>query len=90
MAGKTIDDAYAVDDQVMYQTFWPGSSVYALVAAAAPAIADGDWLTVAADGTLAKAAAGDIVLAQAREAIDNSAGEDPVRIKAAVTACFTL
>ena len=89
---KGIDDAYAIGDQVMYGVFKTGEEVYALVAAAAPAIADGDALQSAGDGTLRKAVASaatseaqrDGIVAYAREAVDNSGGGAAVRIRVEV------
>lgn len=52
-----LDTAYASDDTVTYWACSPGDQVYALVAAAAPAIAIGDLLESAGDGTLRKVVA---------------------------------
>lgn len=84
MTGRGLDDAYAEDDQVIFCTYYPGSGVYALVAAGAEAIAEGDLLASAGDGTLAVAGADEVAVAQALEAVDNSAGEDSVRIRVEV------
>lgn len=50
----TLDTAYASADSVPYWACNPGDQVYALVAAAAPAIVIGDLLESAGDGTLRK------------------------------------
>ena len=89
LTGKGIDDAYADGDQVLFTTYMAGSSTYSLVAAGAAAIAAGDLLAVQNDGTVAKAASGAFALAQAREAIDNSAGGSAVRIKVEITTGLT-
>lgn len=78
--GKGINDAYAVDDQVQFGAFRPGDEVYALVPAAAAAIVIGNQLESTGDGTLKILAAG-TPLATALEAVDNSAGATPARIK---------
>ncbi len=55
--GKSIDTAYASDEQLPILNCKPGDQVYALVAASAAAIAIGDLLESAGDGTLRKAVA---------------------------------
>ncbi len=88
--GKGIDDAYASADTVIFYTFLPGAWVYALVAANEPAIAKGAWLTSAGDGTLEVAGDGDFVIAQAKEAVDNSASATRGRIRVEVVTGFVL
>jgi hypothetical protein len=78
--GRGIDKNYAAGDQVLFVEPNRGSQVYALLAAAAAAIAIGDGLEYAADGTLKILAAGQRV-ATALEAVDNSGGGTPVRIR---------
>jgi hypothetical protein len=51
---KEIDTAYAAGEQVMYVTARTGDEIYALVAAAAAAIAKGDALESAGNGTVRK------------------------------------
>jgi hypothetical protein len=93
-ASGDIDQAYASGDLVQIEHVGPGCHVLAIVAAGAAAIAIGDNLQSAGDGTLEKATLGSqlttgnytytapgIVLAKALEAVDNSGGSDPVRIK---------
>lgn len=54
--GKSIDTACAADDQIRVLNCKPGDQIYALVPASAAAIAIGDLLESAGDGTLRKAA----------------------------------
>lgn len=81
--GNGIDVAYDADDTVLYGVSTSGDEVYSLVAAAAPAIADGAYLESAGDGTLAALTTGQAV-AKALEAVDNSGGASSVRIKVEV------
>lgn len=88
LEGEGIDTAYAADDRLFFFAMPPGEEVNALVAAGAPAIAFGDYLESAGDGTLRKvvtaAATADTqrrgIVAQAMEAVDNSGGSEAVRI----------
>lgn len=52
--GKGIDDAYASNDLVMGEIVSAGSEINALIAAGAAAIAVGDYLESAGDGTFRK------------------------------------
>lgn len=86
--GKTISDAYASGDLVTFIRPNPGSEIYALVPAAAAAIVIGDLLVSNGDGTLKKDTAPavaannvDRVIARALEAVNNSGGGTPARIK---------
>jgi hypothetical protein len=81
--GKTIADAYATGDYVQAEFMYPGCQVYALVAAAAVAIVAGDLLESAGDGTLRKFGSG-VVIAFAKEAVDNSGGGAAARIRACI------
>lgn len=91
MVGKGIDDAYASGDWAQVRICSPGIEVYALVAAAATAIAAGDYVESAGDGTVRKVTAGNpsgtppvyagIPVGKALEAVDNSAGATPARIR---------
>lgn len=90
LTGRGISDAYASGDQVIYRTFMPGSGVYALVAAGATAITKAAKLASAGDGTLALAVDGDIVIAEAREAVDNSGGGSAVRIVVEIVQAYAL
>lgn len=96
--GGDLDDAYAADEQIRWFTASPGVEVYALVAASAAAIAIGDYLESAGDGTLRKKTAQAVneagtatytiytsaLVARALEAVDNSAGTTEARIKVEV------
>ncbi len=84
--GNGIDDAYASGDQVIYYTFQPGAGVYALVAANATAIPKAGFVSSAGDGTVKLAADGDIVIGQAREAVNNSANASRARIRIEILA----
>lgn len=79
--GGEIGDDYATDDQVVFTTYVPGSGVYAIVAAGAAAITEGDLLASAGDGTLAAAGNSEVAVAQALEDVDNSGGSSAVRIQ---------
>ena len=82
LTGGTISDNYAADDQVIFTTYNPGSGVYALLANGENA-SENALLTSKGDGSLAVAAAGDIAIAQAREALNNATGS-AARIKVEV------
>jgi hypothetical protein len=69
--GKGIDDAFAADDWAQVWLVPPGAEVNALVAPSAAAIAVGDWVESAGNGTVRKLAAG-TPLGQAIQAVDNS------------------
>jgi hypothetical protein len=97
LLGKGIDDAYVANDLVQCADMPEGSMVYAWVPAGAAAIVVGDKLASNGDGALKKAAASsqlgsglytytaaDEVVAEAAEAIDNSAGGAAVRIRAVI------
>ena len=90
MTGMGIDDGHEAGQQVVYKTYIPGSSVYAVVAAGAAAIADLALLTSNGTGGLETASAGDVVVAQALEAVDNSGGGTAVRIRAEITMPYVV
>lgn len=81
--GKGRDDAYAVGDTVIYQHLRSGCEFDAWVAAGAAAIVVDDYITMVADGTVAKGVQATSI-GRAREAVDNSAGGTAVRILVAV------
>jgi hypothetical protein len=81
MFGKEITDAYAIGERVIYQHAQPGCEVYALVAAAAPAIVYNDFIGLAADGTVKKAASAAASIGRARGALDNSGGGSAARLR---------
>jgi hypothetical protein len=70
LTGRTIADAYATADQVLFKTFTPGSGVYAWLAAGED-VAAGAFLSSNGDGTLKEAEAEENIVAQALEAVDN-------------------
>lgn len=80
--GGTIDTVYAIGDVVHFKTVVPGTTVNALLAAGSAAVVVGDKLVSDGDGTLKKlvAATGGTVVAEALEAVDNSAGVVRARI----------
>lgn len=95
--GKEITDNYVANDYVQAEYLTSGCEVNALVAAAASAIVVGDLLESAGDGTLrirtAFAQSGTTPfavteagapIAQAIEAVDNSGGGAPARIKVVI------
>lgn len=89
--GKDITDAYASGDQCFAVVPARGAEIYALVPAAASAIVVGDILESNGDGTLRKGAAAAVtatnlrrIVARALEAVNNSGGGTPARIKVEV------
>ena len=56
--GGTRDDAYAVNSQALYQDLRAGDVFFGRIAAAGAAIAYGDYLESAGDGTIRKATVG--------------------------------
>lgn len=80
--GKGIDDNYVANDNVFAWICPRGTEINGRVAAAAPAIAVGDFLASAGDGTLKKTTTAAEVIGQALTAVDNSAGATAVRIQA--------
>ena len=93
MMGLGITDAYVstttVLQNILFGVFHNGSEVYALVPAGAAAIAIGDWLESVGDGTLRLSVSDTAVndtqregsVARALEAVNNSGGGTPVRIR---------
>lgn len=97
LIGKGLDDAYAANDFVQGWFLARGSEVNALVAAGAAAIAVGDYLESAGDGTLRKKTSESQLgsgtytytseghaVAIALVAVDNSGGGSAVRLPALV------
>jgi hypothetical protein len=82
--GKGIDDAYAANDQGIYQPLDTGCEFMALVAAAAPAIAYNDLVESAGNGTVRKTTVIANAIGRACEAVDNSGGASPVRLRVEV------
>jgi hypothetical protein len=82
--GKGIDDAYALNDRVVYQPLDTGCEFMALVAAAAPAIAYNDYVESAGNGTVRKTTILANAIGRATVALDNSAGGSPARLRVEV------
>jgi hypothetical protein len=90
--GKDISTAYVATEQVQCLLPQRGAEIYALVPAAAAAIVIGDYLESVGDGTLKKVATDTAtddtqrisVIARALEAVDNSGGGSPARIRVEV------
>ena len=84
----SIDTDYAVGETTRFGAFHAGQEVNALVAAAAPAILEGDALESAGDGTLRKLvvaaataqSARDSIVGYALVALDNSGGGSSARL----------
>ncbi|TMV49370.1 hypothetical protein FE783_12705 [Paenibacillus mesophilus] len=95
--GSDINTAYASGDRVQVNYFRPGDEVYTFLDAGQNA-ANGAYLESSGDGTLRVHTAPSIneggsatvtvntraIVARALEAVNNSGGSDPVRIKAEV------
>jgi hypothetical protein len=81
LTGRGIDDNYASDDQVLFEAGYPGAEYYALIADGEN-IAFNDPLTSNGDGALREAAAGEHIVAYAREAAapDGAVGRCRVEI----------
>ena len=81
------DVPYQTGETVRWMQCRKGDMVYALVAAAAPAIVAGDDLVSNGDGTVKKNVPGSIttnvacIIGKAAEAINNSGGSSTVRIR---------
>jgi len=92
LEGREISADYATNDQVLYEIVPPGAEIYAALPASAAAIVIGDFLTSNGAGYLIKAATNAAtseaqragIVAQAIEAVDNSAGPAGTRIKVRV------
>lgn len=80
MVGGTIDEDYLTNDLVEYFIAGPGETFYGLLAAGQN-VSVGDLLSVIG-GNLREAQPGDHIVAQALEAVNNSGGADPARIRA--------
>jgi hypothetical protein len=86
-AANPIDVPYATGETVRWIQARQGDLVYALVAAAAPAIVAGDDLVSNGDGTVKKSVVGSIttnvacIIAKAAEALNNSGGTSTARIR---------
>jgi hypothetical protein len=80
LIGKGIDDAYASGDYIQAEHFNSGDWVLGYVDAAAAAIAIGDQLESAGDGSLRKHVSG-TPIAISMDALDNSAGASIARLR---------
>jgi hypothetical protein len=85
VATAAIDTPYPSGDTVQWAIGRPGDLFYAWVPASAAAIVAGDFLASNGDGTLHKAVTGstflEAIVATAAEAVNNSAGGTPARIR---------
>jgi hypothetical protein len=77
--GGGIDDAYAVDDRVLYAHLKSGDEFYGLVPAAAAAIAFDAYVTSDGAGGIIVGTAANAI-GRARTAVDNSGGGSPARL----------
>ena len=80
-ARRNLFDAYAAADQVFHGYPQKGDIIQAWLPANATAVVIGSFLMSNGDGCLALRTSTNHILAVAEEAIDNSAGSDPVKIK---------
>jgi predicted RecA/RadA family phage recombinase len=80
--GKGTDVDYAAADRVLCEACKSGMQVNVTIAASALAIAIGDFLESAGDGTLRRVALAATAMAVAEEAVDNSAGVTKTRVRA--------
>lgn len=82
---QAIDTPYPSGDTVQWAIGRPGDMFYALVPQSAAAIVAGDFLASHGNGCLHKAVTGatflEAIVAQAAEAVDNSAGATAARIR---------
>lgn len=83
--GLGIDDEYTADDHMEFRHFKPGEEGYAFLAAG-EAVTEDDLLVSNGDGTFRAApdddSENDAAIAVATEAVDNGAGDEPVRLRA--------
>jgi hypothetical protein len=79
--GKGIDDAYAANDQVIYQPLDTGCEWMALLAAGATAVGYNDLVESAGNGTVRKTTITANAIGRACEAVDNSGGGSAARIR---------
>lgn len=85
LMGDTIDTAYAAADVVPYHIAQRGDVVLARLPASATAVVIGDQLCSNGDGCLKKGnGTTDVTIAEADEAVDNSAGVVEIFIRARI------
>lgn len=89
--GKDLNSAYASGEQTRFILPERGAEIYALLPASAAAVVVGDLLASNGAGYLKKTAAPTVaitnvtsIVARALEAVDNSGGGSPVRIRVEV------
>lgn len=75
LTGRTIDDDYSTDDQVIFNSYGPGAGIYALLATAND-ITAGDLLASNGDGALKAAGLDEVAVAQALEDLNNTSGSN--------------
>lgn len=85
LTGRGISDDYSSGDQVKFKTFYPGAHVYALLADGEN-VSAGDHLVSDGAGALDARTVDEVIIAQALEDVDNSAGGAVARIKVEVFA----
>ncbi len=83
LLGKTISDDYLVNDYVQAEYMVTGMEVLAWLHTAEN-VAKGALLSSKGNGSLRATTSGHVVVAQALEAVDNSAGGAPERIKVVI------
>lgn len=83
LLGKMISDDYAANDYVQAEYLSAGMEVLTWLAASEN-VAKGALLSSKGNGALRATTSGHVVVAQALEAVDNSAGGSAVRIKVVV------
>lgn len=81
VATVPIETPYQTNETVKWIMSRPGDLVYALVPAAAAAIVAGDPMQSNGDGTLKKGSNDAFVVALAAEAVNNSGGSSPARLR---------
>lgn len=82
--GGGIDDAWAINDRGIFQPLDTGCEFMALVAAGATAIAYNDLVESAGNGTVRRTTIVANAIGRATEAVDNSGGATPVRLRVEV------
>ena len=84
LVGKTIEDSYAAEEQVYAHVPAKGDVVYLRLPAGAAAITKGALIKRAASGNFAGGGVAADAVAEAEEAVDNSAGATDAFIKARI------
>lgn len=91
LTGRDIDDAYEAGDNVLFKTFNPGGSVYAILLDG-ETITDGDFLISNGDGKLAAqdASSTATIVAQALEDLSPSGSDGRIRVEVVAPFARTL